>query len=291
MRVHIMHHPGLRQSPTLAGSSFISIALADANRYTRHRQSTPGRRPPSLGGGDSIASSLAVSPAARDPAESSNAAGSSDALAASSGDAFAKEEPAFSGRSATAREERGGRVVAATAGVSLPGVGGENGATGGNRVPAATEFAMAAELGEEKEDAAVDGNGVAEAVTGGTADAGAADDVADAIARATAGFAMPAPSKAQAGEERDNGFAKPKPRVTSGVKGDAVTGREGGDRKTLGRPRSGGVSSNLMRGTASSASRLKLNPPSALEESRSGSAPRSSSRRPSTGESRLVALL
>lgn len=233
-------------------------------------------------------SSLAASPGAFDvTSESSNAAAGSDVSAAASGDAFVNEHPAPVGASTTARGSNS--ITAAAKRLSIRRVGSEErGVTG---AAAVMRFAVAAEPGDEKEDAAADGSGLEEAATGGAVDTSAADDVADAIARATAGFALPAPSKAQAGGEIEDGFTKPRPRLTSGGRGDAAAGTDGGDMKALGRSRIGGVSSSLMRGTASSTSRLKLSVPSALEESRSGSAPRSASRRPSTGECRLIALL
>lgn len=255
---------------------------------------------------------MATSPAAvrGRAAESSTAGAGSDVLAAGIGGGFVKDEPVGAGASSTALEELGGSsssiniaVAAAAASESvslLHRMGSEKGVAAAG-VPAAAESAVAAELERQTErDAALDGNGVAGvSATAGTVvdDSSAADDVAHAIAQVTAGFAMPAPDKtqAQAGEEvGEDGFAKPKPRLASGGRCDAVAGKESssGDKKGSGRTtRAGGVSSSLMRGTASSTSRLKLNVPSALEESRSGSAPRSASRRPSTGESRPTALL
>lgn len=88
------------------------------------------------------------------------------------------------------------------------------------------------------------------------AEGGAADDVAAAIARATAVFAKPAPRAVANGKDGASGSGS-----VSG--GDGST--DGSKRESLARTKSTGVSSSLMRGTASSTSRLKLSA-AALED-------------------------
>lgn len=237
------------------------------------------------------------------------------ALATSTGEtrAMNSEPSCASSGSPTAREENGGTISAAPA---ASGTGDAPAmADSATAVPQDTAGdATAVDSGNGNDDGIGSGSGDGggeEARAAGTAEVDSADDVADAIARATAGFAMPdaakptstataTATKAKAVQEAD----KPKPRATGGGGGGggksdvAATGRDSGEKKTsgIGRARAGGVSSSLMRGTASSASRLKLNVPSALDEdkvsglARSGSAPRSSSRRPSTGELGLVGV-
>lgn len=89
---------------------------------------------------------------------------------------------------------------------------------------------------------------------------GAADDVAAAIARATAGFAKP---------------------TARGCSSGKLIGASGDTKPLLVKSRSmTGVSSSLMRGTASSTSRLRLNASLALEDEGGGelSAPRTGRR-------------
>eukprot|EP00752_Nemacystus_decipiens_P005084 g4614.t1 len=263
-----------------------SKKLSEAkNRYTRHRQSTPGRRPPSIGGVSPNTQTSSPAPAPAAPVSVTATASTST----SSGGA--SNTPAT-------KEERGGSVLVEAGGRSSEAAAAPTAELAAAAVPLDAGRDAAAETnaaGDGPPEAAA----AAAAAAGGavSTDGDSADDVADAIARATAGFASPdaakpTSTKGKAGQETDNGFAKPKPRLPGGGRGDVAAGKGdgGGDQRTSssGRARAGGVSSSLMRGTASSSSRLKLNVPSALDEdkvsglSRSGSAPRSA-RRPSTG--------
>ncbi|CAB1109002.1 unnamed protein product [Ectocarpus sp. CCAP 1310/34] len=269
-----------------------SRKLSEAKyRYNRHKQSTPGRRPPSSGGED--APFLTVSPGLADT--SMSVSSSSDVVTArsSTGSSTSEQPPPSSARAGAAREERTGSVfaAAAAAGVSDDAAAGSSAkkaavANGGASATAAAAAAAAAKEATAGSAQGQNGGGEAAAAHGGAAGSSGADDVADAIARATAVFAVPVPIKgkaAAAGEAGDNGFAKPLPKTASGS-GGGKGGGTGGDGKTSGRTaRGSGAGSTLMKGTASSTSRLKLSVPSALEENRSGSTPRSASRRPSTG--------
>ena len=159
------------------------------------------------------------------------------------------------------------------------------------------------------------GNDAGGVEVGLTGDAGgAADDVAAAIARATADFARLPPrllgSDKQGDSDKQTGSSDKQTGSSDKQTGDKASGsdkqaggsdKQGGSNKQAGgsgsdkqageigekkglaarnRSAGGGASSSLMRGTASSSLRLKLSAPSQLEESNLGdvSAPRTGRR-------------
>lgn len=330
------------------------------------RQSTPGRRPPSIGGGGSASSFPSMSPSVASSTTAAaeprfvNTEGVKPEIA-NGGSVFSRDsveslEPPSAAETAPAPgvvESRGsdsGRIttdsVLDVVGEGASAEGRESLEMGAALAPGSVETTHeTANVGglpsSETESGNGNGVGVMEVDQAGEA-VGAADDVAAAIARATADFARLPPrvfgsdkeaddgkqvggenisgsdtlagigkqtgngkktdgeTKAgsvkqagmdkQAGGDKQAGNGKPAGSVKQGGNekqtGSDKQAGETGEKKGLAtRARSvgGGASSSLMRGTASSSSRLKLTAPATLEENGRGdiSAPRTTGRRAS----------